>query len=704
MLKTIRTRSAAAALSAVAILSACFSIPARAGDVPVEPAKYSSWQPVGPSGGDVRSITIDPRDKNKLFASTLDGTIYTSADGGSTWRLLANLNQPELILDNLLVDSRDSSKLYTSGHRHKSPGGFFRSTDGGLTWKESKALRNESIHSLTQSTFDPNTLLAGTINGMWRSTNSGEDWEKVASSTMPSNIDSLAIDPRNTSTIYAGTWYRPYKTVDGGKNWRLIKDGMIDDSDVFAVTVDSRNPEHIVASACSGIYESNNAGEKWAKVQGIPSQSRRTRDILQHPSLPGTIYAATTEGFWMTSNGGKSWALTTSRDLEINSIAVHPDEPNRVFIGTNNYGVMVSNDGGRNFTPASGNLTSRFTYFVMPDVSQPGRVYAATHNIGTGGGFFFVSNDNGKTWTQGRNLDVIRVRPFVLHQDTTNPDTMYLGTNVGIFKSLDRGLSWTQMAAAAKSPVKKPVKRAPVKKGAAAVKKTVAAAPKVVLPPATPGLIPVITQKVKVIESLPGGGLIAGTDSGLFRTTDITKGWERVPLGLGIDENIFAIHIAPARADTIWVGTSTSGVLVSRDGGKTWAKTTGAVDGVPVSAIASDPTRPDYIYVGTTQTFYVSRDDGRSWRRRGGNLPLGNFTSVLVNPNNPDEILLSSALETDGGVYISTDAGEKWKRVDTKDMNLASRRVWSMAYDPHDPNRIWAGTHSSGVYRIERSE
>lgn len=705
MLKTIRTRSAVAALFAVSILSSCFVPAAFAGDdASGEPtAKYSNWQPVGPSGGDVRSVTIDPRDKNKLFASTLDGTIFTSTDGGATWRLLVNLNEPELILDNLMVDSRDSSKLYASGHRHKAPGGFFRSTDGGLTWKESKAMRGESVHSLTQSAFDPNMLLAGTTDGMWRSMNSGEDWEKVPSSTMPVNIDSLAMDPRGTNTIYAGTWYRPFKTTDGGKNWRLIKDGMIDDSDVFAVTVDPRNPEHIVASACSGIYESNNAGEKWAKIQGIPSQSRRTRDIVQHPSIPGTIYAATTEGFWMSSNGGKSWALTTSRDIEINSIAVHPDEPNRVFIGTNNYGIMVSNDGGRNFVPASGNLTSRFTYFVTPDVSQPGRIYAATHNIGTGGGFFFVSNDNGRTWTQGRNLDVIRVRPFVLHQDATNPDTLYLGTNVGLYRSLDRGLSWNQLTAPA-PPAKKAVRPAPAKKGAKTLRKTTRAVAPTSSEPAAPAMLPSITQKVKVIESLPGGGMIVGTDSGLYRTTDPMKGWERVPLGLGINENIFAVHISPARADTIWVGTATSGVLVSRDYGKTWSKTDGAVDNVPVSAITSDPTRPDYIYVGTSQTFYVSRDDGKTWRRRGGNLPLGNFTSILINPNNTNEILLSSALESDGGVYISSDAGEKWKRVDTKDMNLASRRVWSMAYDPHDPNRIWAGTHSSGVYRIERSE
>src|SRR6185295_354446 len=139
-----------------------------------------------------------------------------------------------------------------------------------------------------------------------------------------------------------------------------------------------------------------NAGEKWAKIQGIPSQSRRTRDIMQHPTIPGTVYAATTEGFWMSSNGGKAWALTTQRNLEINSIAVHPDEPNRIFIGTNNYGVMVSNDGGRNFVETNTNFSSRFTYSITPDVAQPNRLYAATHNVGTSGGFLFTSNDRGK--------------------------------------------------------------------------------------------------------------------------------------------------------------------------------------------------------------------------------------------------------------------------------------------------------------------
>jgi photosystem II stability/assembly factor-like uncharacterized protein len=154
-----------------------------------------------------------------------------------------------------MVDSRDS-KLFTlpvTGTRR--PGGFFKSTDGGATWKEAKNLKR--INSFDDAIFRrPECIVSRHDRRRLDFKNSGDDWEKNTISTMPINVGSLAIDPRNLDTIYAGTWWRAYKSTDSGKNWRLIKDGMIDDSDVFAITINKANPDHIVASACSGIYES----------------------------------------------------------------------------------------------------------------------------------------------------------------------------------------------------------------------------------------------------------------------------------------------------------------------------------------------------------------------------------------------------------------------------------------------------------------
>jgi photosystem II stability/assembly factor-like uncharacterized protein len=635
-----------------------------------------------------------------LFIATAHTEIHTSADGGRTWTLLASLNRPQLILDQLFVDSRDSNVIYTSGHRGNLPGGFFKSKDQGKTWKEAKDLSGEAIHAMVQSKADPDLLYVGTKSGVWMSANSGDDWKKIESGSMPLDINSMAVDPRNYTTLYAGTTWRPYKSTDSGKNWRLVKSGIIDDSDVFAITVNSKDPSHIIASACSGIYESFNAGEQWRKIQGIPSQSRRTRDIVQNPVLDGTVYAGTTEGFWLTTNGGKSWALTTPRNLEINSIAVHPEEPNRIFIATNNFGVMVSNDGGKNFVQTNDNFTSRLTYSITPDVAQPNRLYATTQNTASSGGFFFISENGGRTWLQSKSIDINRVSPFAVIQDRVDPNRMFLGTNLGVFRSLDRGATWNLLTPP--KPVK-PARKAPVKRITAKQKADAkkAADEAAELAKKNP---PTLAEKVRVLAFTEDdkNGIIAGTDSGLYRTYDIDKGWTKLEFGNDLDENIFAIYSSPLVPGTIWAGTAKSGVVVSNDDGATWSKVDGPPAEFPISSIVSDPKRPNYLYVGTTQSLYLSRDGGRSWTRRGGNLPLGNYTSILINPNNTDEIFVSSSLASDGGIYFSDDAGMKWKRLDSKELNLPSRRFWAIAFDPSDPDRIFAGSHSSGVYRIER--
>jgi len=362
---------------------------------------------------------------------------------------------------------------------------------------------------------------------------------------------------------------------------------------------------------------------------------------------------------------------------------------------------MVSNDGGRNFVPTNDNFTSRLAYTISADIEQPNRLYATTQNTATGGGFVFISNDGGNTWTRPKNFDVVRVSPFGMIQDRTNPNTMYMATNVGMFQSLDRGNSWTQIVPP------KPKTLAKKTTGRKTSAKTTTAKVTDPLPepnPAQPAVIPALTEKVKVLAYTEDGknGYFAGTDNGLYRSYDISKGWEKVPFGDGISQNVFVIYSTPLLPGVIWVGTEKSGIIVSRDDGKTWEKINGIPQDVPISSIVVDPKRPQNIYVGTTQTFWLSRDGGRTWTRRGGNLPLGNYTSILINPNNSDEIFISSALETDGGIFYSKDAGQNWRRVDSKEMKLPSRRVWSMIFDPSNPSRIFAATHSSGIYRIER--
>ncbi|PWT88307.1 MAG: hypothetical protein C5B55_13360 [Blastocatellia bacterium] len=679
-------------------------------------------------------------------------------------------------MDHIIVDPRNSRVLYAAGHRHKDPGGFFKTTDGGLTWRESKELKNEAIHSLTQAEANPDTIIVGTFNGIYRSDNAGETWQQLPTLSTPGlmHVESLAIDPRGTNVIYAGTWYLPYKSTDGGQTWRSIKEGIIDDSDIFAIDIDPHDPNHIIASACSGIYESKNAGENWRKIQGIPSQSRRTRAIMQHPSVPGLVFAGTTEGFWRSDSGGDpdSWMVTTSRQLEINSIAVHPSRPEMVYIGTNNYGVMVSNDSGKTFTPTNSGYSGRFANVILPDREIPNRIYASTINTATGGGFFFVSTDNGESWRPSMRSMPSRLITYAIVQDTQEANIIYLGTNLGVYKSIDRGTSWapvwaptapaqktkrttTRTAKRVPAPVQTPTPKTGMTELVTSVQEALnRAGYHLGTPDGKTGTVTLTALKrfqadrhlpvtgrfdeitLKALGVVGGNasgsgdesnliladavnalthtidpltqkpGFLAATNNGLYRTFDPSKGWQKLSYDISVDPRTTCISTNLKQPETIWIGTASAGVLVSRDNGKTWHLSEGVPRDMPVNTIVQDPQKPDYLYVGTKQSLYMSRDSGQTWTRRGGNLPFGDFTAILINPRNGDEIFAGNAYQTSdvgGGVFRTTNGGVTWARIDPKQRRLPSQRIWALAFDAQDQNVLFVGSHSAGVYVVPRT-
>ena len=111
---------------------------AAGSDSSSDPAMYSTdWRNTGPPGGDVRGLVVDPTNPDRFYFGTLDGQLYTSSDAGKTWQLLYNFGKPRLFVDHIIIDPRNPRVLYVGAHRHKDPGGFFKSTDGGLTFRES---------------------------------------------------------------------------------------------------------------------------------------------------------------------------------------------------------------------------------------------------------------------------------------------------------------------------------------------------------------------------------------------------------------------------------------------------------------------------------------------------------------------------------------------------------------------------------------
>ncbi len=294
-------------------------------------AAVAPWLPVGPDGGDARSFAADPKNPKHLYLGTTSSWLYQSQDGGSTWQRLAKLSkQDNLVLDNVVVDEADSNTILVGAWVFDRPEGeLFVSHDAGKTFTTVKDMEGQSIRALAQASSDSKVFVAGTLKGVYRSDDGGQHWTQIspAGSAELHEVESVAIDPADPKTIYAGTWHLPWKTTDGGANWHNIKQGLIDDSDVFSIIIDPKQPATVYTSACSGIYKSDNAGELYHKIQGIPSTARRTRVLMQDPVNRNVVYAGTTEGLYQTTDSGAKWTRVTGPDVIINDIFVDPSNP-----------------------------------------------------------------------------------------------------------------------------------------------------------------------------------------------------------------------------------------------------------------------------------------------------------------------------------------------------------------------------------------
>ena len=128
-----------------------------------------SWKAVGPGGGDVRALAIDPANSDLVYLGTTDGHIFGSRDGGEHWSLIGLAGPAaNAVVTALIVDPRDSSMLYASTWTREQGGeggGVFLSADGGRSWRE-MGLAGHAVRALVQAPSDPDMLIAGALDGV----------------------------------------------------------------------------------------------------------------------------------------------------------------------------------------------------------------------------------------------------------------------------------------------------------------------------------------------------------------------------------------------------------------------------------------------------------------------------------------------------------------------------------------------------------
>jgi photosystem II stability/assembly factor-like uncharacterized protein len=568
----------------------------------------ANWLPFGPDGGDARSLVADPHDRAHLYLGTLTGWIYESRDGGSVWKRLAWVGKRnDLALDSIVVDNSNSKHILVGAWVLGSPdGGLYISNDGGVTWESDADMRGQSIRALEAAPSDPKTLVAGTLKGVYRSTDGGQHWQLISpeGSQEIHEVESIAIDPANPQIIYAGTWHLPWKTTDGGVNWTSIKQGIIEDSDVFSIIVDPKDSNVVFASACSGIYKSQNGGEKFQKVQGIPSTARRTRVLMQDPQNLNIVFAGTTEGLYRTGDSGAAWQRTTGPEVIINDVYVDPANTNRILLATDRGGVLASNDGGYSFSPSNNGFSARQITSYVGDAAQPATIYVGVVNDKAWGGVF-VSDNGGLSWSQ-KSAGLNGQDVFSLGQ--ASDGTVLAGTGHGIYRlqgelwnrvndvSLRESESSPPVAENVEKKVVTPVRatRHSGKARVVAAKKTTEAAP-----------AHVFDANVNAIARV-GDTLYAATSDGLLRSVTAGESWK---LMAGPEKDDWSF-VASAKS---WVLAATlRSAVLSSDGGQRWAPVSLPAMLTQLAAIAVDDGGD--LWVGGREGIFVSQDRGSTWQ------------------------------------------------------------------------------------------
>jgi photosystem II stability/assembly factor-like uncharacterized protein len=291
----------------------------------------------------------------------------------------------------------------------------YRSLDGGDTWKKaSKGMFSESdIRAIAVDPNDTSIMFAGTEAGIYRSKNGGDEWERLDSALNERQIWSLAIDPNNPNTIYAGTCPSAFfKSVDGGDSWKQLSVELTED--------------------CGAI---------------IP----RVTTMIIDPEDSQTIYAGIEiDGMRFSHDGGETWAAANEglSSQDVHGLAVVPGDTKTIVAATNN-DVCVTTDLV-SWTPlgVKGDFPWPYCRNVLHRAASSDRVYVGAGNgpPGDQGGLFYTSN-LGESWERadlgGNSNSTIWA---VVQNPNVSGWIVAYSVSGQVFRSTNNGESWDKLA------------------------------------------------------------------------------------------------------------------------------------------------------------------------------------------------------------------------------------------------------------------
>lgn len=683
-----------------------------------DPNLYSGmrWRLIGPHrAGRVTAVAGIAGRPAVYYMATPGGGVWKTTDGGQVWKPIFD-DARVASIGALALAPSNPEIIYVGTGEQTEGDGVYKSADGGATWTNVGLRETHYITSIIVDPRDPNVVLVGAFGdqtpsqarGVFKTTDGGKSWKQVFFPGDRTSIADMCAAPGDSRTLYAATWpirFGPgeqqpesqiFKSTDEGATWQPLSGaGLPEKSRGRIGVVVAPGDRRVYAIMNQGFFRSDDAGESWKQITNDPRVvgSGYFSRVFVDPKNADVVYVMQTS-MYRSTDGGKTFeaykGAPSGEDEHVLWIA--PDDPQRMILGSDQ-GATVSLDGGQTWSIWYNQPTGQF-YHVITDDQFPYYAYASQQDSGSVA--VPVRSDFGqitfRDWFSTGAFESGYIAP-----DLSNPNLIY---SIGWYGSVLRMDRTTGQISTVFIPGPKyrytwetplvfsPSDRKTLYVGMQHVLKTSdgAATWQEISPDLTQTAKAQLTEKPAA--QLARAGHAEAEEEG-------EGGQQRSEQGV-----ILSITPSALQAGEIWVGTSSSQVQLTRDGGATWRNV--APPEMPansrVSLIEASPLDAETAYAVASARndlhpyIYRTRDGGKTWQKIVAGLPERGVAHVVRE--DPARKGLAYA-GTDNGAYVSFDGGDHWQPLQ---LNLPTSPVRDLTVHGSD---LVAATYGRGLWILD---